>query len=55
MCVVCILSTTMKMLLKVVELTGYICKCGRWLHEDCVEEVIKDSEGVECYCSFLFE
>ena len=23
------------------------CKCGRWLHEDCVEDVVKDNEGIE--------
>ena len=21
------------------------CKCGRWLHEDCVNEVVKDNDG----------
>ena len=31
------------------------CKCGRWLHEDCVEDVVKDSEGVERYCSFCVD
>jgi len=31
------------------------CKCGRWLHEDCVEEVVKDSEGVERFCAFCVD
>ena len=31
------------------------CKCGRWLHEDCVEEVVTDSEGVERFCSFCVD
>ena len=31
-----------------MEQTGYsVAKCGRWLHKDCVEEVVTDSEGVE--------
>lgn len=25
------------------------CKCGRWLHEDCVEDVIKDNDNDEQY------
>ena len=31
------------------------CKCGRWLHEDCVEEVVTDSDGVERFCSFCVD
>ena len=31
------------------------CKCGRWLHEDCVEDVVKDSTGDERYCSFCID
>jgi len=23
------------------------CKCGRWLHENCVEEVVEDEEGFQ--------
>ena len=30
-------------------------KCGRWLHEDCVEDVVKDNTGDECYCSFCID
>jgi len=31
------------------------CKCGRWLHEDCVEDVVVDSNGEECFCSFCID
>ena len=31
------------------------CKCGRWLHEDCVEDVIKDNDDDERYCSFCID
>ena len=31
------------------------CKCGRWLHEDCVEDIVKDSTGDERYCSFCID
>ena len=31
------------------------CKCGRWLHEDCVEDVIKDNDDDMRYCSFCVE
>ena len=31
------------------------CKCGRWLHESCVEDVVKDNAGDECYCSFCID
>ena len=31
------------------------CKCGRWLHEDCVEDVVEENAGDECYCSFCFD
>ena len=31
------------------------CKCGRWLHESCVEDVVKDSTGDERYCSFCID
>jgi len=31
------------------------CKCGRWLHEDCIEEVVKDNDGVERFCSFCVD
>ncbi len=31
------------------------CKCGRWLHEDCVEDVVKDSTEDEHYCSFCID
>ena len=25
------------------------CKCGRWLHEDSVEDVVEDNAGDECH------
>ena len=31
------------------------CKCGRWLHEDCIEDVVKDNAGDERYCSFCVD
>ena len=31
------------------------CRCGRWLHEDCVEDVVKDNDGEERYCSFCVD
>ena len=31
------------------------CKCGRWLHEDCIEDVVKDNEGTERFCSFCVD
>ena len=31
------------------------CKCGRWLHEDCVEDVVEENAGDERYCSFSFD
>ena len=31
------------------------CKCGTWLHEDCTENVVKDSAVYECFCSFCFD
>ena len=31
------------------------CKCGRWLHEDCVEDIVKDSDGDERFCSFCLD
>ena len=37
-----------------IKIDDVVCKCGRWLHEDCVEDVEKDNVGVENYCSFCF-
>ena len=31
------------------------CKCGRWLHEDCVDEVVKNNDGEERFCSFCVD
>ena len=31
------------------------CKCGRWLYKDCVEDVVMDSTGEECFCSFCID
>ena len=28
------------------------CKCGRWLHEDCIEDAVKDNDD-ERYCSLF--
>ena len=39
----------------VIERTGaewIACGCGRWLHEDCVEDVVLDDEGNERFCVF---
>jgi len=29
------------------------CKCGRWLHEDCVEDVVMDNNEEERFCFFV--
>ena len=42
----------------VIEGTGadwLACACGRWLHEDCVEDCIKDDEGKERICLFCLD
>ena len=31
------------------------CACGRWLHEECVEDCIRDAEGNECLCTFCLD
>ena len=31
------------------------CPCGRWLHEDCAEDCIVDSDGNERYYSFCVD
>ena len=31
------------------------CPCGRWLHEDCAEDCIVDSDGNERYCPFCVD
>ena len=28
------------------------CKCGRWLHNDCVEDFVVNKRGVELFCPF---
>lgn len=28
------------------------CACSRWVHEDCMEDVILDGEGLERFCPF---
>ena len=30
------------------------CEFGRWLHEDCVEDVVEDNADEHC-CSFCFD
>ena len=33
---------------------GWIfCLCGRWLHEDCVEDVVQDQYENKYFCSFF--
>ena len=31
------------------------CKCGRWLHEDCVEDVVEDKDGIQRFCSYCID
>ena len=31
------------------------CACGRWLHEDCVDDCIRDDEGKERICPFCLD
>ena len=31
------------------------CRCGRWLHEDCVEETVVDSDGHQRFCIFCVD
>jgi len=31
------------------------CKCGRWVHEDCVEETVLDSHGEQRFCTFCVD
>ena len=31
------------------------CHCGRWLHEDCAENCIVDSDGNERFCPFCLD
>ena len=28
------------------------CACQRWMHENCIDEVIIDANGKECFCSY---
>ena len=28
------------------------CVCGRWVHEECVEDIHHDSDGQEMFCPF---
>ena len=28
------------------------CNCGRWLHEDCVEDYVVNESGAELFCPF---
>jgi len=28
------------------------CRCGKWMHEDCVEETVMDSDGHQRFCTF---
>ena len=30
-------------------------KCGRWLHEDCIEDVVSDNDGFQHFCSFCID
>ena len=29
-----------------------MCACGKWVHEDCYEDVYQDTEGQEIFCPF---
>ena len=31
------------------------CDCGRWLHEDCVEDYVVNKSGAELFCPFCTE
>ena len=31
------------------------CNCGRWMHEDCIEDVVTDSDGFKHFCSFCID
>jgi len=31
------------------------CKCGRWMHEDCIEDVVTDNAGFQRFCSFCID
>ena len=30
------------------------CACGRWLHEDCAEDIVVDSDGNELVVHFVY-
>ena len=55
MCVVCPLATTMMLFIEGSGADWIFCRCGQYLHEDCVEEVVKDSDGVDRLCSFCVD
>jgi len=45
----CVLQLMKKMFWLEMEQSGYLA-CGRWLHEDCVEECMVDKDQREHYC-----
>ena len=28
------------------------CSCGRWVHEECIEDILTDDDGNEKFCPF---
>ena len=41
----------------ILEQSGYHASVvdARWLHKDCIEDVVKDRTGDERYCSFCID
>jgi len=31
------------------------CKCGRWPHEGCAQDVVEDKDGFQRFCSFCVD
>ena len=31
------------------------CACGRWLHEDCIEDLVTDGEGKDRMCPYCLD
>ena len=53
---VCVLDLMKTTLIIAVEQVGYFVNVADgFIHEDCVEDVVNDSDGVERYCSFCVD